>query len=91
MERKSPSLKVLAGDRERFGVVIDLQRAGAADADLAHLPGDERRVAELTPPRAVRMPSAAIMPRKSSGDVSMRTSRTFSPPLAASTARSALK
>ena len=34
---------------------------------------------ELTPPFAVRMPSAAIMPRRSSGDVSLRTSSTFSP------------
>src|SRR4030095_5618817 len=34
---------------------------------------------ELTPPFAVRMPSAAIMPRKSSGEVSLRTRRTLSP------------
>ena len=32
-----------------------------------------------TPPRDVKIPSAAIMPRKSSGDVSMRASTTFSP------------
>ena len=44
MERKSPSLKVCAVDGDGLGGVIDLQRAGAADADLAHLPGDERRV-----------------------------------------------
>ena len=30
-----------------------------------------------TPPREVRIPSAAIMPRKSSGEVSMRASTTF--------------
>ena len=43
-----------------------------------------------TPPRAVRMPSAAIMPRRSSGLVSTRTSTTFSPRWAISTASSAL-
>ena len=45
---------------------------------------------EETPPRAVNIPSAAIIPRKSSGEVSWRTSNTF-PDLAASTARSAFK
>src|SRR6266404_6341756 len=45
---------------------------------------------EETPPREVRMPSAAIMPRKSSGDVSMRASTTFSPFSERITASSAL-
>ena len=31
--------------RERAGVVVDVNIAGAGDADLAHLAGDERRVA----------------------------------------------
>ena len=44
MERKSPSLKVWPPMRDGLLVVIDLQRGGAADADLAHLAGDERRV-----------------------------------------------
>ena len=34
----------LALHRQRALVIIDVQRAGAADANLAHLPGDERRV-----------------------------------------------
>jgi len=63
-------------DAHGLGSVIDLQGAGAADAKPAHLPGHQRRM-ELTPPLAVRMPSAAIIPRKSSGDVSLRTSSTF--------------
>ena len=44
IERKSPSLKVWPATVTVFVVVIDLQRAGAADADLAHLPRDERGV-----------------------------------------------
>ena len=44
MERKSPSLKVLAADGHGFGRVINVQRAGAADADFAHLPRHQRRV-----------------------------------------------
>ncbi len=43
------------------------------------------------PPRAVRMPSATIIPWTSSGLVSLRTSTTFSPRSAASTASSAVK
>ena len=38
-----------------------------------------RAACEETPPRAVRIPSAAIMPLRSSGDVSIRASTTFSP------------
>ncbi len=34
---------------------------------------------EVMPPRAVRMPCAAFMPWMSSGEVSTRTSTTFSP------------
>ena len=37
-------LEGLAGDGHGLRLVVDLQRAGAADADLAHLPGDERGV-----------------------------------------------
>ena len=40
----SPSLKRLAVDRHRFRVVIDVQRAGAANTDFAHLPCDQGRV-----------------------------------------------
>ncbi len=43
------------------------------------------------PPRAVRMPSAASMPCTSSGEVSLRTSTTFSPRSAAAAASSAVK
>ena len=43
-----------------------------------------------TPPRAVKIPSAAIIPLRSSGEVSCRTKSTLSF-LAASTARSAFK
>ncbi len=44
---------------------------------------------EVMPPRAVRMPSAAFMPRMSSGEVSIRTRMTFSPAFAFSSASSA--
>ena len=44
IERKSPSLNVWPPTVTVLAVVIDLQRGRAADADLAHLPGDERRV-----------------------------------------------
>ena len=64
---------VVARDAHRARLVVDLERLAADDADLAHLPADERRVADVMPPRAVRMPSAACMPRMSSGDVSRRT------------------
>ena len=44
-----------------------------------------------SPPRDVRMPSAAIMPWRSSGDVSGRTRMTFSPASACASASSAVK
>ena len=44
-----------------------------------------------SPPREVRMPSAAIMPWRSSGLVSGRTRMTFSPAWACSSASSAVK
>src|SRR5437016_6410169 len=44
-----------------------------------------------TPPREVRIQSPAIMPRKSSGEVSTRASTTFSPFFERATASSALK
>ena len=44
-----------------------------------------------SPPRAVRMPSAAIIPWTSSGLVSLRTRMTFSPRSAAASASSAVK
>ena len=34
----------MAADFHLLGLVIHLQRAGAADADFAHLPGDQRGV-----------------------------------------------
>ncbi len=37
-------LEGLALDRHRAGLVVDFDRRSAADADLAHLPGDQRRV-----------------------------------------------
>ena len=37
-------MKVWPSDGDGLGGVVDLQRAGAADADLAHLAGDERGV-----------------------------------------------
>ena len=46
---------------------------------------------EVLPPRAVRMPSAAIIPCTSSGLVSIRTRMTFSPCFAISSARPASK
>src|ERR1035438_10877986 len=39
-----PLVERLAAHREGALVVVDLERAGPAHADLAHLPGDERRV-----------------------------------------------
>ena len=46
---------------------------------------------EVIPPLSVRMPSAATMPARSSGEVSALTRRTFSPLAAASDASSAVK
>ena len=90
IEEEVAFVEGLARSLDRLGGVINLQCTRAADADFAHLPGYERGV-QLTPPLAVRMPSAAIMPRKSSGEVSYATSSTFSPRSAAATARSALR
>ena len=70
---------------ELAGVIVDVDVAGAGDADLAHLPGDESRVAGNAA-AAVRMPSEAIMPRRSSGLVSMRASTTCLPWAASSSA-----
>ena len=41
---QSPSLNVLAVDGHRARVIVHFHRGRAADADLAHLPGHERRV-----------------------------------------------
>ena len=60
--------------------------------DTQHLPMPRATTAacEVMPPRAVRIPSAAFMPLRSSGEVSMRTRMTFRPSrfhLAASSAK----
>jgi hypothetical protein len=59
-------LEVWPSTEHRLRLVVDFERAGAADADLAHLRATSA-ACDDTPPRAVRMPSAAIMPRRSSG------------------------
>ncbi len=46
------------------------QVAATDDADLAHLPANQRGV-RAAPPNAVRMPMATFMPRRSSGLVSL--------------------
>ena len=59
--------------------------------DTQHLPIPRATTAawDVIPPRTVRMPWAAFMPSISSGDVSRRTSTTFSPRSAHSLASSA--
>ena len=91
MERKSPSLEGLAVDGDRLLRVIDLQRRGAADADLAHLPGDERRVRRDAASRGENAFGRDHAAQIFRAEVSLRTSRTFSPFSAAAAARSALK
>ena len=59
--------------------------------DTQHLPMPRATTAacEVMPPRAVRMPLATLMPRRSSGEVSWRTRITALPRLAHSSASSA--
>ena len=78
MERIIAFVEDVPSDRHGLGAVIDLQRA-APQTQTLPICRATSAACELTPPRAVRMPSAAIMPRRSSGEVSLRTSKTFSP------------
>ena len=84
-------LEGLAVDRDGLLVVIDLAAPLAPQTQTLPIWRATSAACEVTPPLAVRMPSAAIMPRRSSGEVSLRTSRTFSPFSAAAAARSALR
>ena len=45
MEIQSPSLTVVPSTAKRARRHVDVERAAADDADLAHLAGDQRRVA----------------------------------------------
>ena len=63
---------------ERLLAVIDGHPMGAADADFTHLAGNESGVGGSAT-SVVRIPSAAIMPRRSSGEVSWRVRMTFWP------------
>ena len=76
-ETQSPSLTVICLVADFtvavFVALVDRERAAADDAGHAHAARDHRRVAELLPPTAVRMPLATSMPWMSSGVVSLRT------------------
>ncbi len=91
IEMTSPSLHGDAADRER---ARRRGRSSAASApQIAGLPMPRATTAAwLTrPPRDVRMPSAAIMPCRSSGEVSGRTRITRSPASWRASASSAVK
>ena len=78
MESQSPSRKVLPPSENFFAsssIAISVQ------PETQHSPMPRATTAAwlVMPPRTVRMPSAAFMPSMSSGEVSRRTSTTFSP------------
>ena len=80
-------LAVLSGKYLLLFVNLDVPAAG--DAARSHAPRDDGGV-EVAPPLA-GSPSDTAMPSMSSGEVSRRTSTTFSPDLENSTAFSAVK
>jgi hypothetical protein len=84
-------LEGLAGDGDGLSCRSRSPRAEAPQMQTLPIWRATSAACEETPPLAVRMPSAAIMPRRSSGEVSLRTSSTFSPFSAAAAARSALR
>ena len=78
-EITSPSLITVSPTRARAGRGVDVERLGAADAGPAHAAGDHRGVARSCRRGRSARRSAAIIPSRSSGLVSRRTSTTCSP------------
>ena len=60
-------------------VAASTSSASAPQTQVLPMPRATTAACEVLPPRAVRMPLAAIMPSRSSGLVSLRTSTTCSP------------
>ena len=90
MEMMSPSLTTTSPARNSLAFRSILT---ASAPQMAGVPMPRATTAAwlTSPPREVRMPSAAIMPWRSSGLVSGRTRMTFSPAWACSSASSAVK
>ena len=63
----------------RSGSTASTSSASAPQTQVLPMPRATTAACEVFPPRAVRMPLAAIMPSRSSGLVSLRTSTTCSP------------
>ena len=72
-------LEGLAGDGDGLACRSRSRQRAAPQTQTLPIWRATSAACEETPPLAVRMPSAAIMPRRSSGEVSLRTRRTFSP------------
>ena len=89
-EISEPSVKVFP---PRVNFLFSSSMMISPQPDTQHVPIPLATTAawDVIPPRTVRIPWAAFIPVISSGDVSRRTSTTFSPLAAHSTASSALK
>ena len=91
IEMTSPSRTVDAADGELLRPRGRSSRASAPQIAGLPMPRATTAACDTRPPRDVRMPSAAIMPCRSSGDVSGRTRMTRSPASWRASASSAVK
>ena len=83
IEMTSPSCTVVAVDDELLRREVDLDALRRRRSRACPCRARRPPRGDTSPPRDVRMPSAAIMPCRSSGDVSGRTRITCSPRLVA--------
>ena len=91
MEMTSPS-RIVSPSRTRNSLaLVSTSSDSAPHTQVRPMPRATTAACEVLPPRLVRMPRAATMPRRSSGLVSLRTRMTSSPRPAHSTAVSESK
>ena len=80
METTSPSSTTGARRTRAAGArLVSTSSSSAPQTQVLPMPRATTAACEVLPPREVRMPSAAIMPSRSSGLVSRRIRMTFSP------------
>ncbi len=79
MEMTSPSSTTTPPGAVSRRRLVSTSSSSAPHTQVLPMPRATTAACEVLPPRLVRMPSAAIMPLRSSGLVSRRIRMTFSP------------
>lgn len=79
METTSPSSMTVPSGVVIRRALVSTSSSSAPQTQVLPMPRATTAACEVLPPREVRMPSAAIMPLRSSGLVSRRIRMTFSP------------